>query len=429
MPVQLSADRMRLLDGAGDDVLELTSSPENPARFDIGDGFFIGRTINVRPSENIIWIPEAGEFQIPTDILPTGIANASQPETIKWTHPPYCRWQGEMMFDGHTIVLSDGVDITAAMLNGREPWEFRMEGDQLKVNLWEDVALSDFGSLRDAKVQSISLIQSGQRPVMVHALQRAADGVLEAKHLLQAQQLTLLPGAEEATAASNGNGAASTGKLVGSGPGWYRGWMPAKDSGAMKMDPRATMIDDAQRPLTGVHLTFNDAMDANLKTRSLNFSRGVRVGIKAVSHWEETFQADQMDSLAVDETTLDCDQLQLTLEPRSQSRYVAAPAAMPWEVQAISGIVFRTRSDRGLFETTASRVSYAASKDMFTLYGAPSRPAVIKSFAPDGTPRSDSSVRSAVIRPRTMTFESIEFESVNLATPANFAKPQPGSYR
>ena len=161
MPVQLSADRLRLLDGAGDDVLELTSSPEFPARFDIGDGFFIGRTIQVRPSENMIWIPESGEFQIPTQVLPTGLAANETGSTvnsdsgIRWSRPPYCRWQGEMTFDGQSILLSDGVDITATMIQAREQWDFNIKGDRLKVNLLDGVSLSDFASLKTAKLNPL----------------------------------------------------------------------------------------------------------------------------------------------------------------------------------------------------------------------------------------------------------------------------------
>ncbi|KAA1258548.1 hypothetical protein LF1_10680 [Rubripirellula obstinata] len=431
MPVRLSADRLRLLDGAGDDVLELTSSPEQPARFDIGDGFFIGRTIQVRPTENMIWIPESGEFQIPTQVLPTGMANSDPTQAentandIRWSRPPYCRWQGEMTFDGKSILLSDGVDITATMIRAREQWDFNIKGDRLKVNLADGVSLSDFVSLKNAEIQSIAIQQSDARPVLVKAMQRAADGALEAKHLIQAAELTMLPGQADVTAPQSGT-------LIGSGPGWYRGWMPSRKpttSGPLRSDATATMIDDADRPLTGIHLTFNNAMEADMQNRRLTFGRGVRIGIKPVSHWDDAFSAAEMNTLAIGESTMDCEQLQLAMEPAAPTSYGRPGAPMPWQVQAISGIILRTRSERGLLETTANRASYAASKDLFTLYGTPNRPAVIKQFTPAGQLRINMAVKSAVVRPSTMMIESMEMESVNMATPANLSRPKPGSYR
>ena len=430
MPVQLSADRLRLLDGATDDVLELTSSPQNPARFDIGDGFFIGQTIQVRPSENMIWIPDSGQFQIPTEVLPTGLTATSDESVagpdnrsskVTWSRPPFCRWQGEMTFDGRTILLSDGVNITATMIRDREQWDFDIQGERLKVDLWESVSLSDVDSVRTAKVKSLAIQQSDTRPVLVKAMQRAADGVLEGKHLLRAEELTMLPGFDPV---SQTEGSAT---LIGTGPGWYRGWMPSNKSD--KQDNTATMIDAADRPLTGIHLTFNDAMEAEMQSRRLTFSRGVRVGVKGVHHWDDVFSATEMNDLEIDETTLDCEQLQLALEPTSQNRFAPASQVLPWQIQAISGIVLRTRSERGMIETTASRASYAASKDLFTMFGSPNRPALIKMFNPQGQTRVEQAVKSAVIRPSTLTVESVEMSNVSIAAPPTLAKPKPGDWR
>ena len=189
------------------------------------------------------------------------------------------------------------------------------------------------------------------------------------------------------------------------------------------------MIDDADRPLTGIHLTFNNAIEADMQTRRMTVGRGVRVGIKPVNHWDDAFSAGEMTNLGIDESTLDCEQLQLALEPSAPKTYASPAAPMPWQVQAISGIILRTRGERGLLETTANRASYAASKDLFTLYGTPNRPAVIKQFTPEGQLRINIAVKSAVVRPSTMMVESMEMQSINMATPANLAKPKPGQFR
>lgn len=434
LPVELSADRLRLLDGAGDDVLELTSSPLQPARFDIGDGFFVGRTIQVRPSENMIWIPESGEFQIPTSVLPGGLSStgtsadqdaaiANVAPAITWSRPPYCRWQGEMTFDGRSILLSGGIDITATMIRDREQWDFDVKGDRLDVRLLQDVSLSDISSLKSAQIESIAIKQSDERPVLINAVQRAGDGAMESKHLIRAAELTMIPGQAGLSQ--------TAGRLVGAGPGWYRAWMHSNQSNRSEQagySADSTMMDDVARPLTGVHLTFNRSMDTDMQARRLRFGDGVRVGIQNVRHWDDVFSATDMNELGIDESTLDCEQLQLSLGPASMPIGYGT-STLPWEIQAVTGIVLRTRAERGLLETTANRASYAASKDLFTLQGSPNRPAIIKQFTPEGQLRINMSVKSAVVRPSTLTVESMEMESVNMAAPANLAKPRPGQFR
>ncbi|TWT48178.1 hypothetical protein Pla22_51790 [Rubripirellula amarantea] len=418
----LTGELLQLLNHGGEDVLQLGSGIESPARFEIGDGFFVGPEIQIRPRENIIWIKDAGEFQLPSNALPTGLAGQNGSSKIQWIKPPYCRWQGEMLFDGRKIQLTDGVDISAAILNGTEPWEFKMSGERLEVDLWDDVNLQDMAAVRQARVQAITLLKSNEHPVFVEAFQRAADGVLEAKHLLYAHSITMSPGMTAPQFAllspeQRANASVGSGKIVGEGPGWYRAWVPSPSEGPMQHDQTATMVDDAERPLTGIHLTYNDQMTADLTTRALTFERGVRVGSRSVTHWEDTFNAAEMTALGVGESTLDCDQLRVAMEPPLPGRPAIGVATIPWEMQAISGVVFRTRSDKGLLEGTASRAAYAASKDMFTAQGAPSRPAIIRRSLPDGTPQLETAVRSMVIRPRTMTIDSMEFERGSVATP------------
>ncbi len=94
-----------------------------------------------------------------------------------------------------------------------------MTGDQLRVDLLEDVQVRDMGAMRAATVKQVSLLQSSNRPVMVQAIQRAPDGVMEAKHVIHAAKLTLTP--------------AAGGKLVGDGPGSYRGWMRPQPDGLL----------------------------------------------------------------------------------------------------------------------------------------------------------------------------------------------------
>ena len=283
LPARLSGDQLQLIDGGGEDILQLTSGPDAPARFELGDGYFIGPQLQVRPSDNLIWMNAAGEFQMPSAALPSGISGRTE-DGFRWSKPPHCRWQGEMIFDGRTAVLSDGVEITASLLNEKETWDLHMTGDRLQVDLVEGVQVRDMQAMRGATVQSVSLMQTPDRPVMVQALRRGADGVLEARHMVHAVKLTLTP--------------ESGGQLLGEGPGWYRGWMIPKSNGSMFDQRTPTPRDPNERTITGIHLVFDDSMQGDMFGRHLDFLRGVRVGVRSVASWEHVFDARAMDAIS-----------------------------------------------------------------------------------------------------------------------------------
>jgi hypothetical protein len=405
LPLRMMGEQLRLIDGGGQDVLQLGSGVESPARFELADGFFVGPQIQIRPSENIVWINAAGEFQMPSAALPSGLSS-DPAEGLRWVRPPHCRWQGEMIFDGREAVLTDGVDVTAALISNHQPWELSMKGDRLQVSLSEGVQVRDMKSMRRATIERVSLLQAEQRPVMVEALRRATDGVLEAKHLIHAAQLNLTP--------SGG------GQIVGVGPGSYRGWTAAApQQGLLGGSSRATPIDGAPRELTGIHLIFHDSMQADMQSRSLDFLRGVRVGVSPIASWEDAFDARQMDAISSGQSTLDCDRLRFNIEPGYEHSRRIAGDKTPWEMEAVSGVVFRTRNERGLLEGTASRAAYSSSKDLFTVDGAPNRPAIFRHQLPDGSKGHEGAVRTMSVRPGTMKIEQAVLERLNIATPPN----------
>lgn len=390
LPAKFTGDRLDMIDSSGEDVLQITGGTNTPARFDFGDGFFVGPQIQIRPSDSIVWINSAGEFRIPTAALPAGMNN--QPDQkFRWTSPPHCRWNGEMRFDGRTALLTGGVNITASLINDREPWDIGMQGDRLQVDLVEAIEVSDVKTMRNATVRAVSLMQASDRPVLVQAVQRAPDGVRQSKHLLQASRLTFSP--------------LSGGGMIGEGPGWYRGWfVPQSGKGILgkagESKPQSP-ADESQ--LTGVHLVFNDSMRGDMSSRTLDFLKGVRVGVRPVPNWDESFDAMAMDSISTGESTLDCDQLRFAVAPGFVAEDRASGLPVPWEVQASTGVVFRTRNERGLIEGTANRAAYESSKQLFTADGAPNRPAVIRQTRPDGSNGPDLAVRTMTIDLGTMT--------------------------
>lgn len=421
LPAKLTGDQLQLVDGGGEDILQLTSGPDAPARFELGDGFFIGPQIQVRPSDNLIWMNAAGEFQMPSAALPTKLLGQSDPAAperglsqrpgskqgesdFRWTKPPHCRWQGEMIFDGRSLVLSDGVDITASLANADGTWDLQLSGDRLQVDLAQGVQVRDMQAMRGAAIQSIALMQAANRPVLVQALQRGDDGAIESRHMMHAIMLTLTP--------DNG------GRLLGDGPGWYRGWMIPKTSGTPFARREQASKQNGAPSITGLHLVFNDSMQGDLSNRNLEFLRGVRVGVRGVASWDDAFDAQTMDAISLGESTLDCDRLRFSVEPGFRNQGPLAGSPPPWEMEATSGVVFRSRSENGLLEGTATRASYSSSKDLFTVEGAPNRAAIFRQTRPDGTPGPEGAVRTMSIRPGTMKVENAVIERLNIATPA-----------
>ena len=423
LPARLTGDRLRLIDdGGGDDILQLESSSESPARFDMGDGFFIGPMIQIWPAENLVRINAAGEFQMPTAALPTSLTanspDSTNPEPgIEWTNAPHCRWNGEMIFDGRTAVLTEGVEIKASLVDGTDAWELQMQGDRLQVDMRQDVQVRDINSIKNAAIERVSLLGSQDRPVLVQAIQRAGDGVPQAKHVLHAPKLTLTP----AAAQSSGGNSIAGGWLVGEGRGWYRAWMLPSGKGVMGALGGSNVAapggseSQPQRKLTGIHLIFNGSMQANLAAKTLEFLRGVRVGVRPVETMDEYFDAAVMDAISMGDSTLDCDRLQFMVTPGFNGRYGAAPT--PWEMEAISGVVFRTRSEQGLLEGTARRAAYSSAKDLFTVEGAPNRAAIFRKTNPDGSPGPEGAVRTMTLRPSTMETFNVVFDRFNMAAP------------
>ena len=387
LPAKLTGTKLRLVDDAGTDVIQLDSGPNKPSRFDLGDGFFVGPQISIWPSSNLVRIQGAGEFRMPTAVLPSALSGDDN-EQIQWTRAPHCVWKGEMAFDGRTAILTDGVDITAALVNRGSPWALHMTGDRLEVVLLDDVQMRDAKSMRSAAIQQVTLLQSPTQPVIVRAERRGVDGALETRHVLHAPKLTLLP--------SGG------GKLVGAGPGWYRSWMYAESKGPFSSRDKDSDDPQKESTLMGLHLVYHAALKGDLANQTLDFLRGVRVGVRPVSDWQEVVDAEQMDSISRGDSTVDCDTLHVEVTPGLRNQPKIPGLKMPWEMQARGGVVFRTRSENGLLEGTASRAAYSSHKDLFMIEGAPNRGAVIRQVKANGQPGPEAVVTEATIRPRTL---------------------------
>lgn len=410
LPIQMTGDTMRLLRSAvpqssGQDYLQLGSGPEAPARLKMGDGFFVGPTIKVWPSDNVVQVTGAGELRVPSELL----KRAPQPDTkpieptsasvavsdVEWTSPPYCRWGGAMQFDGKTALLSGGVQIDAELVNDDSPWIASMTGQEMQIALEQPVSLMDQSSMSSAKLSEISLVQSESRPVMVRAEQRSVDQMTEAIHMIAASRFVFSP--------------ANGGALMGAGPGWYRGWMMMDENSSIVSDHQPETQTRTSQVLQGVHLTFRESMQGDLEKQTLAFTGGVRTGVRKLQSWNDAVDVTQMERLAVGELTLDCQQLQFGITPGMPEDLRRIPGMpTPWEMVAEGGVVVRTNTEkRGLIEGTAARASYESKKSWLNVLGAPGQSAFIRQTWPDGTAGVQAHSPRMLLNTKTYDFQTI----------------------
>ncbi len=424
----MTGDRLVLSDGGGSDVLQIGSGVDRPARFELGDGHFIGPLIQVRMADNVVWIKDAGEFRMPTQVLPSVAAIATRteatrqtpagipiapidvptstpiPSKIEWVSAPVCRWKGQMVFDGRTAVLSDGVEIHATLVAGeeRDLWDVQMVGDQLQLVLDQDVRVREVESVRSATIHHITLTSSVTQPLLVTANQLNSDGLRKARHVLAAPKLTLQPG---------------PGTLQGPGPGWYRAWLETA-SPTLFAQP-SNVIEPELSSMFGVHLVYDQSLDADINRRNLDFTGAVRIASRRVISWDDVIEVTQMQGLRLGETMLESDRIRIGLaEVRTW-----APVTAPWELEAIGTVAFQTRNEKGLFSGTAERASYAASKDTFVIEGVPGRGASMNQTLPTGQPGMSWGVKRMVVNPKTMEIQNVELDRVQLGTlPSNVGR-------
>ena len=419
LDARLRGEVLRLRDGSGESLIDLRGKlPDAPARLELGDGYFVGPRVQIWPTAGVVEIDSAGELHLPTAMLPTGLTNGSDEkpgdDRWRWVRPPRCRWDTAMTFDGRIARMLGGVRVDASLVNETESWDLYLTGGALQFNLQREVNLREARTLRDAVLQQVLVLAEDDQRVLVEALRRGADGRLESRHLLNTAQLRLLPLAD--------------GRLIGSGPGWYRGWLrdafwkgnTARSTAQRKADSNAA-ADPSSELLTGVHLTFNDAMVGELQTRSLEFNRGVRIGVRSVAAWEEAFDVAQMNTIGLEESSLDCERLRVQVDPiatttpsRSSPRAPNARVPMPIEMVADGGLMFRTRNQNGLYEALASEARYSSAKDRFTVTGSANRVAQFRRTASPGQPSDTLEFDWLILRPDDMTIEDLKWRGVRV---------------
>lgn len=400
MPVELVGQTMRLQQatlgqGDGQDYLQIGSGPDSPAKLLMGDGFFLGPMIKVWPRENFIQVAGAGELKVPTQLLKqpqtdpnTATSKSGLTSKIDWTMSPHCRWNGGMQFDGQSALLSGGVNIDAKFITNSQPWVASINGDEMAIELSNPISLGDTSSLQSSTLAKISVVQVSETPVSVVAEQYQNNGTPQGRHLLSANRLTFLPD--------------DGGKILGTGPGWYRGWIMNERSGSLLSNASRPERDRTHPVLQGLHLTFRENLQGDLDQQTLKFTGGVRAGGRPLDRWDEEVDVALMQRLDTDEMTLDCGQLQFGITPGMPADLRAIPGMpTPWEMSASGGIVVRMQQENGLVEGQADRASFESKKSNLVIYGTATESAAIRRTDPEGNPGHIMRFQQATLNVKT----------------------------
>lgn len=418
LPAILSGDRLQMRDEAGKEVLQIGSGVDSPAQLALGDGHFIGPLIQVRLADNIVWIKDAGEFQVPTEILPRFVAERPQPRPlddeaegraaggdspadsggtpIRWLAAPRCRWRGQMLFDGSQVTLSGGVMIRGVMMAGadQDVWDVETTADRIEVALDRAVEMRQLDQLRSATIDSLGIIGSDTHPLIVTANQLTTAGTRKSRHIISLPEMIVRP---------------ATSGLTGSGPGWFRAWMRTAEVNMGDRIGQRQRLDE--NPLAAMHLVFRDALESNLADQSLEFIGNVRIAGRQVDAWDDLVDVESMQGLRLGDSTLDCDRLRFGVDATRRQRLLS----QRWEMEANGNVVFQSRNERGLFSGDAARASYTAAKEILLVEGLPGRSANLRQTLPSGAPGFSGSGRGSM---NTRTLElNFEFDRVHFPTP------------
>ncbi|TWU02549.1 hypothetical protein [Stieleria varia] len=395
---KMSGDQLRMIDGGGADLLQLGSGPESPARFELGDGYFVGPMIRVWPSQNQIRIDGAGEFMMPTAVMPASLDERAE-SRIQWVRPPHCQWNGDMQFDGRMAVLTGGVQIKAALIQNLEPWAIHVQGQRMEIDLSTPVDVQQTASMQQASISQIRLIQGPGEMVVAQAEQHDQHGQVLSRHEMLARQIFLEPSAG--------------GNLLASGPGSYRGWMLTPRGASLTGQLGGSETTERTKPstdapvLNGLHLTFHHSMRADLGTKMLSFLGGVRAGLRELDNWEQSVDVRQMEQLAVGESTLDCNDLRFGISPDVSPALKSIPGyPMPWEMEAVGGVLVKSRDESGILQCTAGRASYASQKGRLIIQRSADASATISQRLANGKPGPSFRVSQASIDPKTLNFNT-----------------------
>lgn len=408
MPLKFAGQTLQYSGATVGDLIRVTGAADRPARIDIGEGYFVGGEIQIRPRHDHVAIPGPGELALPPALMPQG--------GLTWTKPPTLRFAESLIAGGVQVRAEGDIRIDGRAEGEDGPLEFRVAGDALVADLTRPISFAAAQTRSgDAspppELKLVTLTPKRGENVIADAFTRDANqGGRLSRHRFDAPKIRLQPVQTARASGKRKPGDPPPMVLTVDGPGDYRGWFRNRPS----EKPEAS-------PIEAVHLAFRRWMVADVQSQDVRIGPGVRIASRGVDDWETTITAEPSMRLPDGGQMMLCDSLQIirsansTDTPRDPRLSDRRPPP-PLEIRASGAVRFASQSEDGRIEGEAETATYDTVTDWLSVRGVPARPVSIVQTTDQG--QRSALCESVIMHPRTMTIETIQMRQVQLGIPA-----------
>ncbi|MEI8212317.1 MAG: hypothetical protein WCI02_09215 [Planctomycetota bacterium] len=445
-PLTATGDRL-VLQNESQDVSNIHLIGQ-PAKIAVGSGWVVAKELQLSQNDQMFWIDHPGELLIPVEALEPAEApsmvpssaipsllNAGNPRKndrgalangkMQWHSAPRVQWGERMTFDGRIARFGGGVTLDCRMQNGNEAlWHVLATAQTMTLDLANRVPMriqpkvgpSASGSTTPPVRADLQVVRL-DGDVEVKAVQTDLQGMRLSAEDMHVPRLEFhvpnrtVIGFGPGQLWSRRHGGSSPMDMSGTGPGASR---PAPSP---KGSPSET--------LQCLHLTFLGRMEGALDQRLVSFFDKIDALLGPIATWNDSIDVRNAETLALNQTRLVCDQLNLfdaSGLSYNQSRRDASKSA--WELDAMGSAQLASRTDSGEVVVDASRIVYAAMDDAVRIEGTTRKAATIRRLPQGASPDrlEEIHVSSASMRLKTGQLDA-QIRKIEGVLPPQFQRP------
>ncbi len=360
-PLTITGERLKL--NTSENGMADVQMVGSPARVKVGSGSLEGPEVRFNQRDQRVWIDHPGEFVVPVESFakPT-----NRGQGIQWQSSPRIRWAGGMIFDGQVANLSGGVALDGDFIsNGEARWVVQGNAESMQVILTAPIGLNGD---RKSPSDLDQIILEDQ--VDIRATQLNTKGERVSLERIAVPKLTI-------------NMLQQT--LVGQGAGWVRSRRFGKSLGSSPLpnasNPATPSVKKDKQELFCMHLTFAGTMHGSFKNYDLRFQDRVECLLGPIRNWEESLDVNQLRRLALGQSLLTCDVLQIVntsnLSSSRSTSFDGKSSSNAWELDAQGHVKIDSVMESGLLNVIATQAQFVGLQDLLRIKGTVNSPAEV----------------------------------------------------